>query len=1054
MSPLVEPARWQPFGAGHIAPAGSLVDAALFGRLQAYKRDVAGTYRSLPPSEVLAHLPPGPCVASEKLDGETWFLHCGGDVATLLSPAGKAITGVPLTEEVGSLLGKWSGLLAGELYAARANGRPRVFDLHAAIGGAALAQTERLRFAAFDLLLDGEANAQRRPYPARVARLEALLHAGSRLHCARYQTVADAVGVAALFERIVTRGDAEGLVLHASDERTFKVKPEIAIDAAVIGYAGTDHGVSELLLALITPSGRYQSIGRVRTGSSRRESQELATLLAARACAFSPTADRRTMCRFVQPELVVEVRCNDLLAIDSADEPIRRMAFDYGAPTGWTPLGPSPSASMINPVFVRIRDDKQVQRPDVRFEQVTDLVHVAPELSAPAELPPSQILRREVYTKASHGGQAVRKLVAWATNKHDLDSRFPKFAVLFTDYSPEREQPLKTELRVASCVQNLEAFADDWLAANIKRGWVAASSFRRPEEDTVENTAALTPVEREPIAATTNHDDPVGPEPSTTAGLRLTITFARSASPTFPLVRRRLDTLAPLGSLTVAKDDKGREACLELTVTRGLVENARRIASLIAIVQRWKTSEVSLDGDVLGRQQLALFLSRLELVRRCWLRRKVQGKAACRRSCKLGCGALRIEASQNIGYSRSSEPPWFAVGSFDGERVFVDKQALRDQVANDRNGSIRLCPFFDPAAIAQTIDGLPDTLTADDSNWTLLFDYEGKPAWIWPHGQTPPSDLCTSADGGHRGVGISLGCDLTGATATNTPTGEQPAQRAVPPTRYSDVLGQRAAVEAARDLIELPLKHADIFLRIGAKPSGHGVILAGPPGTGKTLLARAVAGECDAHIEIVNGPALLSKWVGETEAAIRDVFERAQKFAPAVILFDEIDSIAPSRSAESAQHQVSVVAQLLVLLDGIEARGQIFVLATTNRPEHIDLALRRPGRFDQVVWMGLPDEAGRKDIFDHYLRGLKLDSRLTVSRLAADLARTAQGLTGADIAYLCQRAAMFCVKDAVGANEARDIAISRHHFDAALRLLTEARPAAATPEPPHLLLAG
>jgi ATP-dependent 26S proteasome regulatory subunit len=106
-----------------------------------------------------------------------------------------------------------------------------------------------------------------------------------------------------------------------------------------------------------------------------------------------------------------------------------------------------------------------------------------------------------------------------------------------------------------------------------------------------------------------------------------------------------------------------------------------------------------------------------------------------------------------------------------------------------------------------------------------------------------------------------------------------PAQRSVPPTRYSDVLGQNAAVEAARDLIEPPVKHADLFLRIVAKPIGHGIILAGPPGTRKTLLARAVAGECSAHIEIVNGPALLSKWVGETEAATRDVVDRAQKFA-------------------------------------------------------------------------------------------------------------------------------------------------------------------------------
>ena len=543
--------------------------------------------------------------------------------------------------------------------------------------------------------------------------------------------------------------------------------------------------------------------------------------------------------------------------------------------------------------------------------------------------------------------------------------------------------------------------------------------------------------------------------PPTNPGPRLTIAFARSSSPTFPLVRRRLDTLAPLGSLSVAKDDKGREACLELTIERGLVENTRRIASLLSIVQRWKTTEVGLDGDVLGRQQLALFLSKLELVRRCWLRRKSLGQDACRRSCRLGCDALRIEPSENVGYSHSTEPPWFAVGRFDGERVFVDKQALRDQVANDRNGGTRLCPFFDPGAVAAAIDGLPDTLTADDSTWDLVYEFDGKPAWIWPHGQLPPSNLSTSADGGHRGVGVSFGFDITGAAAANAPPGEQPAQRSVPPTRYADVLGQNAAVEAARDLIELPLKHADLFLRIGAKPIGHGIILAGPPGTGKTLLARAVAGECGAHIEIVNGPALLSKWVGETEAAIRDVFERAQKFAPAVILFDEIDSIAPSRSAESAQHQVSVVAQLLVLLDGIEARGQIFVLATTNRPEHVDPALRRPGRFDQVVWMGLPDEQGRAGILEHYLRPLKLDPRLTPDRLAAEMASATQGLTGADIAYVCQRAAMFCVKEAArGSNELQDVAIARHHFDAALGLVTPAHPAAPALDASLLLLAG
>ena len=191
------------------------------------------------------------------------------------------------------------------------------------------------------------------------------------------------------------------------------------------------------------------------------------------------------------------------------------------------------------------------------------------------------------------------------------------------------------------------------------------------------------------------------------------------------------------------------------------------------------------------------------------------------------------------------------------------------------------------------------------------------------------------------------------------------------------------------------------------------------------------------------------------EAAIRAVFERAQKFAPAVILFDEIDAIAPSRSAESAQHQVSTVAQLLVLLDGIEERGQIFVLATTNRPEHVDAALRRPGRFDQVVWMGLPDERGRADIFEHYLRDLKLDPQLTPDRLATELASATQGLTGADIAYVCQRAAMFCVKEAAcGSSKLHDIAIARHHFDAALCLVTPVHTTAPALDSSLLLLAG
>jgi transitional endoplasmic reticulum ATPase len=173
--------------------------------------------------------------------------------------------------------------------------------------------------------------------------------------------------------------------------------------------------------------------------------------------------------------------------------------------------------------------------------------------------------------------------------------------------------------------------------------------------------------------------------------------------------------------------------------------------------------------------------------------------------------------------------------------------------------------------------------------------------------------------------------------------------RTIPAATYADVCGQDEAIEAVRDMVELPLKHARLFEAVGVSAKPSGVILAGPPGTGKTLLARAVAGECGANLEVVSGPELVSPYVGATEQALREVFERAGRNAPSLILFDELDSIAPSRATADAHHQQSVVAQLLALLDGLESRNGVFVLATTNRPKSIDAALRRPGRFDRVV---------------------------------------------------------------------------------------------------------
>lgn len=1055
---LIDDLRWQPLGCGRMAPAGSVKDTALAARLAAYKRNVAGAYRSVSPGDLGTALPPGPFVVSQKVDGETWFLWRDEEGAVLLSPGGEAITGIPVTEEATRLTGGWAGLVAGELYAAVDSGRPQVFDLHAAIGGGSAAAVDRLRFAAFDLLIDGEADTQSLPFTARVQRLQTLFGAGTSAHCVPFEEASDAAAVQAVFDRVVTTGGAEGIVVRTSDNRVFKVKPEITIDAAVVGYGESCNGISELLLALLNAEGDYQLIGRVRTGWSRAEHSDLIQRLSPTACPslYRIATDHGTLLRWVRPELVVEVKCNDLLAADSHDELIRRMRLRQSADKGWDPLGPAPSVSMINSVFLRTRADKQAQRPDIRFEQVTDLVPVGAGVTLSGQLlPTSEVLRREVYVRHTAAGTAVRKVLLWRTNKSEADKRFPEFCISFTDFSPDRAEPLKTELRVTATEEVAHSLADDWLAERVRRGWECVARTGMAVE-----SMAATPMEAGASSNPVGSAEPALVMPVSTghsATRRLTIGLGRSSSPTFPLVRRRVDALAPLGSLTVTKDAKGRESWFELVIDKGLVENARRITNLLAIVRVWKTTEVALDSETLGKHDIDGLTDRLDTVRRCWLKHKAAGPGLCRRSCPIGCTALHICPSHEyLRYAGSEQPAWYAVGTFDGQAVTINRMALAEQVARTCNAEVRLCPHYDGVAVASAIATLPERVSPEPGHWILVYHTkDGAPAWVWPKDARLPSGLRDTSESAWRSGGMNIRVDLgvddaSAEHGTHTPLDPAITIRTIPSTRYSDVRGQDAAVQAVRDLVELPLRHADLFVRIGATAQAHGIILAGPPGTGKSLLARAVAGESSAHVEVVSGPALLSKWVGETEAALRAVFERAKALAPSVILFDEIDCLAGARASADAQYQKTMVTQLLALLDGIESRGQVFVIATTNRPEDIDPALTRPGRFDQTVQMGPPDALGREAIFLHHMLGLVLDLSIDRAALATELAAATPGCTGADISFACRLAALLCVKEAAAVEPAPvDMAITAEHFRAAIRIRVAA-PSLARCTPPGM----
>jgi transitional endoplasmic reticulum ATPase len=227
------------------------------------------------------------------------------------------------------------------------------------------------------------------------------------------------------------------------------------------------------------------------------------------------------------------------------------------------------------------------------------------------------------------------------------------------------------------------------------------------------------------------------------------------------------------------------------------------------------------------------------------------------------------------------------------------------------------------------------------------------------------------------------------------------AAKGVPRVTYEDIGGLRNEVQKVREMIELPLRHPEIFERIGIE-APKGVLLHGPPGTGKTLLAKAVANETNANFYSISGPEIMSKFYGESEGNLREIFKEAAENAPSIILIDEIDSIAPKREEVSGDVEKRIVSQLLTLMDGISSRGKLVVIGATNRPNAIDPALRRPGRFDREIEIGIPDEKGRLDVLLIHTRGMPLTEDVDL----ASIARVAHGFVGADLQALSKEAAM------------------------------------------------
>jgi transitional endoplasmic reticulum ATPase len=289
------------------------------------------------------------------------------------------------------------------------------------------------------------------------------------------------------------------------------------------------------------------------------------------------------------------------------------------------------------------------------------------------------------------------------------------------------------------------------------------------------------------------------------------------------------------------------------------------------------------------------------------------------------------------------------------------------------------------------------------------------------------------------GVG---GAAPAGARPTGTPTssGYRPKRPAAAPVSYAHIGGLDKEIQRIREMVELPLRYPQVFERLGIRPP-KGVLLYGAPGSGKTLIARAVAEETGAYFIVVNGPEIIDKLYGQSEGALRRVFEDAKAHAPSIVFIDEIDAIAPKRSQVQGEVEKRVVAQLLTLLDGLTDRGEVVVIGATNLPDHIDPALRRPGRFDREIALPVPDRVGREAILRIHAQTMPLAADVDLAQLAA----VTHGYVGADLAALCREAAMAALRrflpaglsaDAdLTAESLADLIVNARDFEGALAML-------------------
>lgn len=483
---LLNPSRLQTLlGDYRSGPAEALVDASYHRQAQDLRRRISAGMVALDRPAIREKLRTAEYFTSRKIDGEFTLAVCDESEACTVNPGGTVRTGLPLLEELRQQLGRHGirrAQIVGELYVNRSDRRPRVHDVvQVARRPESQVEVDSLCFAVFDIAaIDGA------PPPtgcaALVALIEKLFAGGQRVDPVETRVLHSAQEVEALFEQWVEGEGAEGLVARSDEFGQFKIKPRHNLDVAVIGFTeGMDDRAGmlhDLLVAVMRPEGLLQVLGRVGGGFTDDERRDwLSDLKDTGADSEYTEVNDQVAYQFVRPERVIEMSCLDLIVQNTRGATIDKMVLRWDAPAfTYRTIRRLPLCNPISPQFVRLREDKTVNPVDIRLQQVTDLVPVpfAEQDASALLLPQSELLKRTVYTKVLKGQTLVRKLLLWRTNKEQLDPDYPAYVAYVTDFSPNRAELLKRDLRVSNSQEQIESLFEELTRQYVVSGWQPA----------------------------------------------------------------------------------------------------------------------------------------------------------------------------------------------------------------------------------------------------------------------------------------------------------------------------------------------------------------------------------------------------------------------------------------------------------------------------------------------------------------------------------------------------------------------------------------------------